>query len=374
MAKTSIGPGSVLAGRFVLEDLLDEAEGAKFWRATDKVLARNVAVHVIGSDDVRAEALVSAARTSATVTDGHLLRVLDAATQDGYTYVVNEWGNGVSLDRILAEGPLPPRRAAWVAKEVAEAIATAHRHGIAHGRLLPENVVITEAGSVKLIGFVVDAVLNGRGAIRVHGSEPLGEHEADVVNLAALLYAGLVARWPGTEGSILLDAPTDQGRPMRPRQVRAGVPPPLDAICERVLNPDAHPNVLPIETAHEVYAALCDYIGDPSSPAPLDTGPNLLDEEEAERLRAVDDGGEPTQAAAVPAPSDNHRGDPEATQAGAPDFGDTRERPAMHDFRDGTDRARVLPAPPPPLPGPRAQAAVRVRRTPTAGPVPPQRP
>ena len=60
---------------------------------------------------------------------------------------------------MLAEGPLSPRRAAWVVKEVAEAIATAHRNGVAHGRLLPENVMVTESGSVKLIGFVVDAVL-----------------------------------------------------------------------------------------------------------------------------------------------------------------------------------------------------------------------
>jgi Protein kinase domain len=344
VAQTEIGPGSVLAGRFVLEDLLDETQGAKFWRANDRILARNVAVHVISSDDARAEALVSAARTSATVTDGHLLRVLDAATEDGYTYVVNEWGNGVSLDRLLAEGPLPPRRAAWVVKEVAEAISTAHRHGIAHGRLLPENVVITESGSVKLIGFVVDAVLNGRESIRVGGGPPLVEHEADVVNLAALLYAGLVARWPGTDGSTVQDAPLDQGRPMRPRQVRAGVPRPLDAICERVLNPDGHPHVTPIETAHEVYAALCDYIGDPNTPAPLGEPPSLLDDAEFTGPTTVADGGPPTQAAPGPAPAGDR--DPEATQAADPTFGDTFERESMAGLRDGTERTRVVPPPP----------------------------
>lgn len=342
MAQTEIGPGSVLAGRFVLEDLLDETQGAKFWRATDRILARNVAVHVISSDDTRAEALVSAARTSATVTDGHLLRVLDAATEDGYTYVVNEWGNGVSLDRLLAEGPLSPRRAAWVAKEVAEAISTAHRHGIAHGRLLPENVVITESGSVKLIGFVVDAVLNGRESIRVGGGTPLAEHEADVVNLAALLYAGLVARWPGTQGSTVQDAPVDQGRTMRPRQVRAGVPRPLDAICERVLNPDGRQHVTPIETAHEVYAALCDYIGDPNTPAPLGDPPSLLDDEDFAVPTLATDGGPPTQAAPGPTPA----GDPEATQAARPSFGDTFERQAMADLRDDAERTRVVPPPP----------------------------
>ena len=55
-------------------------------------------------------------------------------------------------------------------KEVAEAIATAHRNGVAHGRLLPEKVMITEAGSVKLIGFVVDAVLRTAPAATSAGS------------------------------------------------------------------------------------------------------------------------------------------------------------------------------------------------------------
>ncbi len=175
MAETPFGPGTVLAGRFTLDDLLDDTDGARFWRATDQTLARSVAVHVLADSDPRADALLTAARTSALVTDGHLLRVLDAAAEDGVVYVVNEWGSGVSLDQMLVEGPLSPRRAAWVVKEVAEAIATAHRNGVAHGRLLPEKVMVTEAGSVKLIGFVVDAVLQdraGRGPGPGHRRRP----------------------------------------------------------------------------------------------------------------------------------------------------------------------------------------------------------
>ena len=47
MAHQAIGPGSVVASRFRLEDLLDEHSGARFWRATDLTLARNVAIHVL---------------------------------------------------------------------------------------------------------------------------------------------------------------------------------------------------------------------------------------------------------------------------------------------------------------------------------------
>lgn len=372
MDPTPVGPGTLLAGRFVLEDLLDETEGARFWRATDKILARSVAVHVIGDDDPRSGALLNAARTSATVSDGHLLRVLDAASEDGVTYVVNEWGNGASLDRLLAEGPLSARRAAWVAKEVAEAISAAHRHGIAHGRLLPENVVITEAGSVKLVGFVVDAVLRGREHARSATGRPLGEHEADVVNLAALLYAGLTARWPGMVGSSVPDAPRDNGRPLRPRQVRAGVPRPLDVICERVLGADDLGGSPGPTTAHEIYAALCDFIGDPSGGAPVDFEPTaFFDEAELAALRDDDDpqAGATTSGAA----SSTRDGDPEATVAAPPwaagaDPEATQAAPlaGADPLAGAPQRRREAPSPPPPFPPeePRPLFASEERRAP----------
>jgi hypothetical protein len=345
VAETPVGPGTLLAGRFVLEDLLDDTEGARFWRATDTILARSVAVHVISAEDPRSEALLNAARTSATVSDGHLLRVLDAATEDGITYVVNEWGHGISLDRLLAEGPLSPRRAAWVVKEVSEAISTAHRHGIAHGRLLPENVMVTEAGSVKLIGFVVDAVIRGRDQARMNGGRPLGEHEADVINLAALLYAGLVARWPGTAGSTVPDAPTEHGRALRPRQVRAGVPRPLDAICERVLNADPDSATTPLETAHEVYAALCDFIGDPSGAAQAGfEATSFFDEEELAHLR----GDPPRPDAEVSDTSEQDALD--ATQAGAPVFTDDATSVGWTPDAAGADDPEATQVSPPPRP------------------------
>ena len=182
----------MIADRFRLEDLLDEHSGARFWRATDLALARNVAVHVLPSEDPRAAAALEGARRSATVTDPHVLRVLDAIQEQDHLNVVHEWGSGVSLDRMLQEGPLDPRKAAWLVREVAEALVAAHRLGVAHGRLIPENVMLTDLGAVKLIGFVVDGVL--------HGAADPGPHDpgGDVRNLVALLYAGLTGRWPGS--------------------------------------------------------------------------------------------------------------------------------------------------------------------------------
>ena len=125
------------------------------------------------------------------------------------------------------DGPLQPRRAAWIVSEVADSLALAHEAGLAHGRLVPENVLLDHHGQVRIIGFGVDAALHGL---------PPGRRSADLVDVAALLYAALTGKWAGVSSSQLPDAPTDHGAVLRPRRVRAGIPRALDALCDQVIN------------------------------------------------------------------------------------------------------------------------------------------
>ena len=255
-------PGDVLADRYRLVDLLSESGGGRFWRAHDNVLDRHVALHCIAEDDERAPGLTEAARLSATVLDRRLLRVLDADHGDGMAYVVNEWGAGTSLDILIGtDGPMPPRRAAWVVSEVAASIAVAHEERVAHGRLVPETVLLDHGGSVRIIGCCVDAALRGL---------PPGRVSQDVTDLGGLLYYALTGRWAGASTSAVKPAPQAQGRWLRPRQVRAGIPRVLDGICDVVLNPyAAAPNGTRPQpaTAAGLAEALRDYVGDPTGMA-----------------------------------------------------------------------------------------------------------
>lgn len=250
----SIHAGEVLASRYRLDDLLAESEGGRFWRAHDSVLHRHVAVHLIPRDDPRAEGLLAAARDVAPHLDPRLLRVLDAERLEDLCLVVNEWGQGTSLDVMLAnDGPLPPRRAAWIVSEVADSLALAHDAGLAHGRLVPENVLVDHHGQVRIIGFGVDAALHGL---------PPGRRSADLVDVAALLYAALTGKWAGVSSSQLPAAPTDHGAVLRPRRVRAGIPRALDALCDQVINSgrSADADI----SAAVIAEMLRDYVGDAS--------------------------------------------------------------------------------------------------------------
>jgi len=349
--------GDVLAGRYRLTDLLSEARDGRFWRAEDGVLGRPVAIHVLDAHDERAPRLAAAARASASVNDARLLRVLDSATNDRITFVVNEWGTGTSLDNLLAaDGPLPPRRAAWVASEITDVLAKAHALGHAHGRLNPENVLIDDLGAVRLIGFALEAAL--------HGHEP--HHQADIetdcVDAAAILYAALTGKWAGRTSSRVPAAPTDHGRLLRPRQVRAGVPRVLDDLCDSVLGQGAG---VP-RSAREQHAELTWYVGDsarvsPTSPIkPVALGSLAPAAPEPE---APSEAGDATQAMAAPdtesptesptdagtknaegttdhSPAPQAPGEPAPTEPGLP---------ALDDWTsDDWTKPREDPAPPPP--------------------------
>ncbi len=348
----SIRPGDVLADRYLLVDLLSESGNGRFWRAHDRILERHVAVHCISSTDPHAAAMMAAARTSAAVLDRRILRVLDVDERDELCYVVNEWGSGTSLDILVAnEGPLGPRRAAWVVSEVAASIATAHDADVAHGRLIPENVLIDESGSVRVIGFSVDAALLGL---------PPGRISSDVTDLAGLLYFMLTGRWSGVSRSACPEAPQEGGRVLRPRQVKAGIPRDLDTLCDQVLNPYAdHPPDPDLLSARGIADVLSDFVGDTAGMAAAEAAVGKRNGASSHRTIALpamppdppldqtgDVGAAVTAAPSEPPPVADHTGPRPPTEqptvAGMPIFEDDSE-----DVEWFAARAEVPPPPPP---------------------------
>lgn len=349
----SIRPGDVLADRYRLVDLLTESSGGRFWRAHDKVLERYVALHVLAADDERAPALLEAARQSAIVHERRLLRVLDADRTDSLVYVVNEWGSGDSLDIMLAgEGPLTPRRAAWLVSEVAAAIASGHEAGVAHGRLVPENVLVDHTGAVRLIGFAVEAALFGLGPCRP---------SADVDALGGLLYAALTGRWPGALPSQVPAAPVVGGRVLRPRQVRAGIPKPLDVLCDEVVNPYAGTDGSRLREVHDLASArgiadyLAAFVGDPTGLAAAEAAAGHRDLTETISLPSLPDP-PPREPEPEPEPEPEAAPEPEPAPEPLPEPPSSTELPTeagLPIFDDDNDDvswlvARTEPAPPPP--------------------------
>lgn len=225
--------GTRIANRYELVDLVSERFSSMSWRAHDPVLQRSVGLQVIGVDDDRVDAFLTAARVSAAVTDPRFLRVLDIIEDyEGNAFILREWARAFPLDHLLSESPLSNDRAAGVVFEVAEAIAAAHEQNVYHRHLTPHGVLLKRNGAVRISGLATAAALAG------HFDENLvGAYEQhDVDSIGWLLYACLTGRWPGGPIEGLREAPRAHGELLRPRQVTAGVLRGMDDVVDRILS------------------------------------------------------------------------------------------------------------------------------------------
>ncbi|HZE32523.1 MAG TPA: AMP-binding protein, partial [Actinoallomurus sp.] len=242
-----------------MDDRVSEAGGSTFWKATDEILARPVAVLTFAPGFPRVHDVVTAARAASRLTDPRLTQVFDADDSGEQAYVVSEWVTGETLEDLLIEGPMEPGRAAAFLLEAAEALASAHASGQAHLCLTPHNLVWTSGGTVKVTGLGVEAVLAGSTS-----EAPAAE---DTQGLGQLLYAALTGHWCGLEGTQLPVAPSGpDGRPVPPGQLRRGMPQNLDEITCRSLH-------IPVRDAQEPLSAPAAFVGAlskvPRSPLPF---------------------------------------------------------------------------------------------------------
>jgi protein kinase-like protein len=247
----AVEPGTRLVDRYRLEEPLGEAGGTTYWRAHDELLDRPVGICLLPEDADGARDILSAARRAAAVTDPRFLRVLDASETDDVVYVVTEWVKASSLADLLADGPLSPDEARAMTMEITDALAAAHRQGLAHLCLRPEHVLRTAHGQVKVAGLAVDAAVRG-----LRADSPDDAARRDTRGCAAVLYAALTARWPGVESTGLAQAPRDAGELCSPRQVRAGIPDDLDDVTARALGEPVRHGAEPLRTPEEFGAQL----------------------------------------------------------------------------------------------------------------------
>ncbi len=223
--------GHKLAHRYQLAECVTRVDGFSSWRAVDEKLRRAVGIHVLPATHPRARQVLAAARSAALLGDPRFVQVLDAVEENDVVYVIHEWlPDATALSELIAAGPLEPHEAYQMVSQVSQAMAAAHREGLAHLRLEPGTVLRTASGQYRIRGLAVDAALRG-----LSSDKP---QRQDTEAIGALLYASLTQRWPHEEDAHgLTGLPKGVGL-IAPDQVRAGVHRGLSEIAMRALAND----------------------------------------------------------------------------------------------------------------------------------------
>ena len=231
--------------------------------AEDTLLGRRVAIKSLKIASVPGQThfrtrFLREARAASRLNHPHIATVHDyGETEDGQPYLVMELIDGQSLGDLLRENSLPVDRTIGIIKQVTEAIAEAHRHGIVHRDIKPSNIVLNQRNEVKVLDFGLakhsDPATLEQGASVTHTLEgvivgtpsylspeqALGitiDRRSDIFSIGSVLYeclTGTPAFSGRTLGEIVAQVIRDDPSP--PSQLNPRVPPELDRITLKAL-------------------------------------------------------------------------------------------------------------------------------------------
>lgn len=236
-----------LLPRFEIGRLLGQGAVGAVYRARDLELDRDVAIKVL---PYHAEDLESRVRLKrecsamARFSHPHIVALHDAGVAGPYFYLVMEFLEGGTLaDLLMNQGRLPVDRSVEILRDVASALAYAHRHGLIHRDIKPSNLLVDGQGRVKVADFgLAQGSLEGNsanltitrsdvalGTLRYMAPEQMEsgtnlDARADIYGLGVVFYEILTGRIP-------------QGSPRRPSATK-GVPRLLDEVAFRAIAPE----------------------------------------------------------------------------------------------------------------------------------------
>jgi eukaryotic-like serine/threonine-protein kinase len=249
----------------LLEKIADGDLG-EVHRARDTRVGRTVAVKLIppalAADAARRQRLLEAARAATALSHPNIAALFDVGElDDGRVYLVYEFADGRTLGEELKSGPFNPRHALDIAVQLADGTADAHAHGIVHGDLRLDTVMVTGKGSAKILDFGLAPWTRG-GALRASAARDpdalppearrvlayLSPEQAigsavdvrtDVFTLATITYEMLTGRNPfaaATAADTVIQV--IQGKVPPASEVNSGVPKDVDHILSHALARD----------------------------------------------------------------------------------------------------------------------------------------
>ncbi|MEU5719510.1 serine/threonine-protein kinase [Streptomyces sp. NPDC020403] len=194
-------PQRVLGGRYRLTGRLGHGGMGTVWRAHDDVVDREVAVKEPRVPDHLGEReranvylrMQREARAAARIDHPSVVTVHDVVVEDGKPWIVMELVNGQSLGDRLREGTLDPREAARIGLAVLGALTAAHRAGVLHRDVKPDNVLLGRENRVVLTDF---------GIAQVEGEQRLTETGAFVGSPEYISPERVLGRLPGPESDL----------------------------------------------------------------------------------------------------------------------------------------------------------------------------
>src|ERR1051325_6046059 len=238
-------------GRFTVTRLLGRGGMGEVYLARDPLIDRAVAIKLIGGEregDVARPRLVREARAPGRLHHPNIVTVFEAGEHHGRSYIAMEYVAGETVGSIIRRrAPLSLRQRLGMTEGACAGLAHAHREGVVHLDIKPDNLMLDAAGIVKVLDFGISRVLQSETLVTMHGAGTLRymspeqiqgktlDQRSDVFSLGCALFE-LISYAPAFSGSTKEIVTQIAGGPVPSLlDVSPDIDPRLDDIIARVM-------------------------------------------------------------------------------------------------------------------------------------------
>ncbi|MEO8576966.1 MAG: protein kinase [Gemmatimonadales bacterium] len=243
-------------GKYRIVELIGEGAMGVVYRATDSVLGRTVAIKVMSASIARQEDLrqrfLREAQAAGSLQHPNVVTIYDLGEVDGHLFIAMEYVHGTDLEQLMVlSEPLSLQTKLDIVVDVLTGLSYAHRKGIVHRDIKPQNIRVGDDGRAKIMDFGVahlaSSSMTRTGLVvgtpsymapeQVMGGKALPE--TDIFAVGAVLYQLLTGEKPfeaPTLQSLFYKIVTDMPKPIV--ETMPGLPPALDRITRKALAKD----------------------------------------------------------------------------------------------------------------------------------------
>jgi len=244
--------GTILKDRFVLEDIVGSGGMAIVYRATDRVTGNTVAVKILKeefvSDEQFRRRFLNESRAISMLRHRNIVSVIDFDFEGNLQYIVMEYVDGITLkDFIRSQKIIPANIAIKVTAQILSALQHAHERGVIHRDIKPQNIMILNDGTIKVMDFGIARInkfetvtMTDKAIGTVYYISPeqaRGEHtdeRSDIYSIGVMLYEMLTGEMPfDGDTPVNVAIKQIQSAATRPRSINRSIPEGLEQIVMR---------------------------------------------------------------------------------------------------------------------------------------------